>query len=123
MSLRVSLKGAARAALNALRSLGDTCTYHHVAADSQYDPNTGQTVTPEHSTETGVSIQLSDETRMEPGVTDARKVTMGYIHADDLTTDPRDGDYIVLEDNRRFDVVRIMANNEIVWELELRAKV
>jgi hypothetical protein len=119
VSLRATLKAAAKSALAAIGDLKTTCTYTHVDGSPTYTPGTGAVT--ENSTDVaGVTVTLTEEARMKRNEFGVFRMTVAYIHADQLSIDPRDGDYFVDADGRRWNVAKILANSGVVWELEVQ---
>lgn len=122
MSLKAAISGAVKQGISALGDLNTTCTYTYRDQAPTYDPATGDN-TEANTTSTNVRVILADENRMDTrGVAPQRRVTMAYIHSDELTEDPQHGDYFVA-DGRRWDVIEIWANSGIVWELKVEGGV
>lgn len=121
MSLTASLRSATKAAISALGDLATTCTYNHRDQSGTYAPATG-TVTNTDTTVSNVKVVVTDETRVEPGGQSKMQMSVAYIHSSELTTDPADGDWFTTADGRRWTVRKILANNEIVWELQVERR-
>lgn len=122
MSLLGAIRQAAASGLAALGDLRTTCTYTHVDGTPTYDPTTGS-VTATPTEKPNVTVVLSDEQRMKRTEFGMFRMTVAYIHSSELDIDPRDGDYLTAADGRRWNVAGILANNGVVWELEVQENI